>query len=150
MGWIIAGVVVLGMAATLAVISRAWRKDGKRFGSNRPADFTVLKGFTGGVKWEGGNATVPLARLEVFPWGIRIWGSVRPLRWILPCWEAPYSDIDHVQSAKSTLGGRGVGFHFTDGSEVVFWTTEPDKVVAQLSSAGVAAESSVKRVPFRW
>jgi hypothetical protein len=150
MGWLIAGAVILVIALTLIGITRTWRKDGRSLGSNPPADSVVIKRVTGGVKWEGGNATVPLARLEVYPWGIRIGGSIRPLRWIVPCWEALSSDIDHVQYAKSTLGGEGLSFQFTDGSEVVFWTTEQVNVVGQLADIGVDVDSSSKRVPFRW
>jgi hypothetical protein len=107
------------------------------------------------VRWKnGGNATVPLARLDVFPQGVRIGGSWGPLRRFVPCWEYLTSEVDQLQMAKSSypppLGGPGLRFRFNDGKEITFWTTNLQRTVAALEAVGFHVDKTVFKVPLTW
>jgi len=148
LGWIIAAVVVIGVVGTLFVIAHSWRKDMPTETPGMPDDALVAS-FVGGVKWSDGNATVPLARLEVHRWGIRIRGSWGPLRRILPLWEVLADDVSQAQVGRSRLGGSGICFVFR-GSELIFWTTDIVASSAALREVGIEVEQTPRKVPFTY
>ena len=71
------------------------------------ADEEPLASYVGGLRWprkEGartGNATTPLARLSILSWGVRLGPSVKPLRWMVPTWEATNNELVEVDLIKS-------------------------------------------------
>jgi hypothetical protein len=148
LGWIIAACVILGIAGTLFGIARSWRKD-TRTGALGIPDDALVASFVGGVKWSGGNATVPLARLDVHRWGIRITGSWGPLRRILPEWELLAADVGHAHLGKSRLGGTGICF-VLNGSELLFWTSNTASVSAALAEVGIEVDQTPRQVPFTY
>jgi hypothetical protein len=148
LGWIIAAVVVIGIIGTLFGISRSWRKDMQAETPGVPEDALVAS-FVGGVKWNGGNATVPLARLDVHRWGIRITGSWGPLRRILPHWEVLAADVSRAQLGKSRFGGSGICFGLRR-SELVFRTSSTASVSVALAEIGVEVDQTPREVPFTY
>ena len=146
--WIIAACVILVIAGTLLGIARSWRKD-SLIGAPGIPDDDLVASFVGGVKWDGGNATVPLARLDVHRWGIRITGSWGPLRRILPKWESLAAEVTNAQLGKSRLGGSGICFQIR-GSQLMFWTSSTTSASAALAEAGIEVDQTPRQVPFRY
>jgi len=104
----------------------------------------------GGLRWPEGTAIVPLARLELFGSGLRLCGSLRLLKPLLPTWEVRYDEIKEAGLVRSALTKRlGVRFQSdTPGGSVVFWTSTPQRVLAQLSEHGVGVTNTVAKLPF--
>jgi len=117
----------------------------------------LLSTYTGGLRWPSrsgtgiGNATVPLARLEIFEWGIRLTGSARPLRLVVPTWEVNYGEITEVGMVKSPLmKGSGIRFRArAPRSPIVFWTSQGLEILDRLQEHGVGVDRSVAELPLQ-
>jgi len=74
----------------------AWSQQGASIEGERP-----IFGIVGGASWRTGlvpwTATPPLARLDVYAWGIKIGSSVRILRWSMPTTELRWEEIAAVR-----------------------------------------------------
>ena len=87
-GLVIALVVILAVA--LAVWVRRARSAGRTVSA--PADQERERLFVGDVMRKHLITSGGLARLEVFPWGVRVRGM--PLtRWVVSTWEASFDEI---------------------------------------------------------
>jgi len=155
MGWVFVILFVLVIGFSLWAISRFSRLSERLLPRDQKSAIdraqTPLASFVGGVRWRGGgNASVPLARLEVSPQLIRISGSWGPLRRLVPCWEYTISEVESVRLAKSALGGQGLWFRMKDRNEALFWTTQREQATAALNSVGLAVETTDTRLPFSW
>jgi hypothetical protein len=60
-------------------------------------DGSPERSYVGGSLTRGSRASPPLARLEFFDWGIRLGGSVGPIRRLKPAWEARYGELRTVR-----------------------------------------------------
>ena len=66
------------------------------------------RAFIGGLWSVSGSAIWPLARLELFDWGIGVRSSTRVLGRLIPQWDARYEDIGGVQRVFVPIANRGV------------------------------------------
>ena len=107
--------------------------------------------FIGGVRWPGGNATIPLARLSLLSDGIRLeyrftfFNGFRPL-----FWEARYADLANVQSV-GNVPLLNTGIRFRDrstGDWVIFWTNHRAQVLQTLREKGIAVDAETARFHF--
>jgi hypothetical protein len=145
--WLILGIVVFVLVGAPVMLAYTWRKDMPK--RSVPEDALVAR-FIGGVKWSGGNATVPLAKLEVHQWGFRIAGSWGPLGRILPQWDVLSGDIKMAQVGKSRLGGTGLVFQLQDGTELTFWTSDNASVCTALKGVGIEVDQTTRLIPFTY
>ncbi len=110
--------------------------------------------YLGGLRWEGqggvGNATMPLARLELFDWGVRVAPSVGFLRALVPTWEARYSDLGTADLVKGPFfGSRGVRLRLHhDDRPLVFWTYSDKAILGELAGHGVSVTSTRSKLPW--
>jgi hypothetical protein len=107
------------------------------------------RGFTGGLWSAAGNTIWPLARLELLDWGIRVRGSVRGLRWLVPAWEARYEDLTGAQLVWAPIASRGVYLQTASAEDaIVFWSRRGTAILDHLQVHGVPADRSVTRLPW--
>jgi hypothetical protein len=119
-------------------------------------DATLEIAFLGGLRSGSMSATWPLVRLECFDWGIRLRGSARPWRRLIPTWEARYADLAIVQLVSSM--STGIRFAATGRTNaVVFWTFKSSEIMDHLDARGVPVDRSPKSFrqaggisPRRW
>jgi hypothetical protein len=144
---IVAVIVVLAVPAGLSAI---WALHRFAAGSARlvgAPDAAPERVFLGGSRSESGDVTWPLARLEFFGWGIRIVGSVRPVRWLIGTWEARYEELATVRFIASM--SSGIRFAVKGGTTaVVFWAfNDLVEIADRLEERGVTVDRS--RVSLR-
>lgn len=141
---IIAAIVLLVGVPTVAATMRALRKQAAaaRRTVNLP-HAAPERAYLGGSLSGNWSATWPLARLEFFDWGIRLSGSVRPVRWLLAPWEAQYGELATVRLISSAASG--VRFAVKGSTDaVVFWCIrDPGEIADRLEMHGVAVDRSV-------
>ena len=120
--WVIAGLAILGFIGAIAGFSLLSRQGSRRV-AQLHSDSERLETYVGGFRSRRMNATIPLARLDLFPWGVRLGGSASFLKKLIPTWEAEYVEIQEVQVVKSPLGtGGGVRLRSAvPGGPIVFW-----------------------------
>jgi hypothetical protein len=107
------------------------------------------RGFTGGLWSAAGNAIWPLARLELLDWGVRVRGSARGLRWLVPGWEARYGELTGAQLVWVPIASRGVYLRTASaGDSIVFWSRRGTDILDHLQVHGVPADRSVTRLPW--
>jgi hypothetical protein len=105
--------------------------------------------FAGGLWSAAGNAIWPLARLELLDWGIRVRGSVRGLRWLIPAWEARYGELTGAQLIWAPLASRDVYVRTVGAAgSIVFWSRRGSDILDHLQAHGVPADRSVTRLPW--
>ena len=105
--------------------------------------------FAGGLWSAAGSAIWPLARLELLGWGIRVRGSVRGLRWLVPVWEARYGELTGAQLIWVPTASRGVYVRTANEADsIVFWSRRGSDILDHLQVHGVPADRSVTRVPW--
>jgi hypothetical protein len=117
----------------------------------------LLSSYIGGLRWPSksgtgiGNATVPLARLEICEWGIRLAASARLLRLVVPTWEVNYYEIIEVGMVKSPLiKCSGIRFRArAPRSPIVFWTSQALEILDRLQERGVSVDRSVAELPLQ-
>jgi len=109
--------------------------------------------FVCGMGTEAVNATTPLARLTVFPWGVRLTGRNRLLRAVIPVWEARFDELVSIRPAVAGKAHRGSCIRFiVAGSVTQFAICGTRRVTAALDAIE-AAGGSVQREPvrvYRW
>jgi hypothetical protein len=107
------------------------------------------RAFIGGLWSASGSAIWPLARLELFGWGIGVRSSTRVLGWLIPAWDARYEDIGGAQRVFVPIANRGVHIRaLTAAGPVVFWTRRGADILDHLQLHGVPVDWAVGRV--RW
>lgn len=122
----------------------AWRADVSQAGSGPPE-----RAFIGGLWSASGSAIWPLARLELFGWGIGVRSSTRVLGWLVPAWDARYEDIGGAQRIFVPIANRGVHIRaLTAAGPIVFWTRRGADILDHLQLHGVPVDWAVGRV--RW
>ena len=105
--------------------------------------------FTGGLWSAAGNVIWPLARLELLDWGIRVRGSARGLRWLVPGWEARYGELTGAQLVWAPIANHGVYVRTASAADsVVFWSRRGTDILDHLQVHGVPADRSVTRLPW--
>lgn len=122
----------------------AWRAGVSQAGSGPPE-----RAFIGGLWSASGSAIWPLARLELFGWGIGVRSSTRVLGWLIPAWDARYEDIGGAQRIFVPIANRGVHIRaLTAAGPIVFWTRRGADILDHLQLHGVPVDWAVSRV--RW
>ena len=105
--------------------------------------------FAGGLWSAAGSAIWPLARLELLDWGIRVRGSVRGLRWLVPAWQARYGELTGAQLIWAPIASRGVYLRAAHAADsIVFWSRRGSDILDHLQVHGVPADRSVTRLPW--
>ena len=111
----------------------------------RPAE----RAFAGGLWSAAGSAIWPLARLELLGWGIRVRGSVRGLRWLVPVWQARYGELTGAQLIWVPIASRGVHVRTANEADsIVFWSRRGSDILDHLQVHGVPAGRPVTRLPW--
>lgn len=90
------------------------------------------------------TATTPFARLSLHSTAVQIGPSTKVLRWLIPTWRVPYSQVDSVAAVRSA-GTKGVRL-IADGVPLVFLTGSPAGVLDALQAAGVTVHSGESRI----
>jgi hypothetical protein len=107
------------------------------------------RAFIGGLWSASGSAIWPLARLELFGWGIGVRLGTRVLGWLIPAWDARYEDIGGAQRIFVPIANRGVHIRaLTAAGPIVFWTRRGADILDHLQLHGVPVDWAVGRV--RW
>jgi hypothetical protein len=107
------------------------------------------RAFIGGLWSANGSVIWPLARLELFGWGIGLRSSTRVLGRLIPAWNARYEDIAEVQRIMVPIANRGVYIRaLTPAEPIVFWTRRGAGILDHLQRHGVLVDWSVGQV--RW
>jgi hypothetical protein len=101
--------------------------------------------FTGGLRTVGFNATWPFARLVLKDEGLtlRVFGFVQTRRE----WDGV---VNVEQIVGGILGSPGVRIALIDGSKLVFWSFNPQRVLEAFRSYGVQIIESSKKPPKVW
>jgi hypothetical protein len=146
---IIAGVVI-GALALAGGASGSWGMRQHARGAARllgmPAT-AAETAFLGGTLSQTVSAGRPLARLELFAWGIRLGASARLLQFLpvpIPTWEARYGELAVVRHVASH---RTHGLRFAVASTphaVVFWSSRCAEILDRLEAAGATVDRSVR------
>jgi hypothetical protein len=101
--------------------------------------------FLGGAPTPTVSATTPLARLELFGWGVRLSSCARWLRYLplsVPTWEARYDELAVVRSV-SRIGTSGLRLAVAGSADaVVFWTSQWPDILDRLAVAGASVDRS--------
>jgi hypothetical protein len=143
-GWIAVGALAVACAAAgLWGGKRLMSSAGRELGMPvTPPDST----FVGGALTATMIATSPLARLELFDWGVRLSSSARLLRQLplhVATWEARYEELAVVRSV-TVRGTSGLRFAVADSTDaVVFRSPDWPEILDRLEAAG----ATVDRVP---
>ncbi len=121
---VFATLIVLGVLAVPATvvgvrwIRRLWAESVHQM--DMP-DAVLEATFLGGLLSGSVSATWPLVILECFDWGIRLRGSARLWRRLVPNWEARYEDLATVQLVSSM--STGVRLAAASGANAVVFLT---------------------------
>ena len=93
------------------------------------------------------NASWPLARLKLFPGGIRLQPSAWLFSIIVPVWEARYDELTEVQAVgRIPLITTGIRFRVGTGEDwIIFWSFNRARILRQLIELGVAAGTTPGR-----
>jgi hypothetical protein len=87
-----------------------------------------------------------LARLEVFDWGVRIRGTVIS-RWIVPTWEARYTELAIAELVSLRWSRLGVWFRLReDAGGMAFLSYQSNEILPLLESHGVPVNRSLAQI----
>jgi hypothetical protein len=94
----------------------------------------------GGMETLRGRVGWPLARLEFFRWGIRLGGSIAPVRWTTGTWEARYEDLATVRLISEI--SPSLRFAVKGSTEAVLFIklTRREEIMDRLEQHGVAVD----------
>jgi hypothetical protein len=118
---------------------------------------TSIVEFVGGMRFSrlreygNGSATMPLIRLPLFDWGVRLGPSSRALNWIVPTIEIRYSEINAVDLIQGPLfKSSGVRLLALEANvAVLFWTTNQSQVLESLSHQRVSVNRNLIQLKNR-
>jgi hypothetical protein len=102
--------------------------------------------YVGGLRWTGGNVTIPLAKLELGDIGIRVSPSIRALSGIVPEWEIPWGRVERAEAVRALRVSGGVRLYVTPDTRFIFWHRKPAKVLDGLASREVPVDYSEHRM----
>jgi hypothetical protein len=141
--------VVIGALALPILAAGSWGARQHARGAARivgmPATAPV-SAFLGGTLSRTVTAGWPLARLELFAWGIRLGASARLVQFLpvpVPTWEARFSELDVIRHVVSH-GAHGLRFAVPATADaVVFWSGRCAEILDHLEAAGATVDRSV-------
>ena len=109
-----------------------------------------LESFVGGARWPGGNASLGLARLDFYEYGLRLHGSIRALDRLLPDVQLRYSEVECAESVVSTSRARGLRLRFPQQNGwIIFWTTMPvEQLLGRLATVDAPIRAETRRISF--
>lgn len=142
--WVFIGVVPLALASSVALFRSLARSSSRVTGMPQTSPD---RAYVGGLTTSAMSSTWPFARLELYDSGIRLTGSVRLVRWIIPVWEAQYAELTKADMVAAPMARGGVRFSVHNGSQIIFWTfDDAAEIVDILESRGVPVDRSVSRI----
>lgn len=107
---------------------------------------TPAKRFSGGVMCRYLITSGPLARLEFLDSGVRIRG-IAASRWIVPTWEARYSELATAELVMLTWSKITVWFRLRDGSAAIGFLSDYSRdILTELQKHDVQIDRSVTKV----
>jgi len=147
-GWIAVGALAfVGVAAGYWGMRRQTSSASRLIGMPDSPPESV---FLGGALTRTVSATTPLARLELFGWGVRLSASAGWLRYLplsVPTWEARYDELAVVRSVTGIIGTSGLRLAVADSADaVVFWTSEWPEILDRLAASGASVDRSQVRL----
>ena len=99
-----------------------------------------------------GRAVVPVVRLSLFDWGVRLGPAIRILGLITPTLEFGF---DEIRSADAVRGSRprrlpGVRLQVPQANVIaVFWTSSYIAVLDRLSARGLPVTRAAREIGFK-
>ena len=142
-GWIAVGALALtGVAAGFWGMRQQARSAARVLGMPQTPPESA---YLGSALTATVNVGWPLARLELFEWGIRLGASARPVALLplsIPTWEARYEELVTVRSVRGIVSS-GLRFAVADKTDaVVFWSFQWLKILDRLEAAGAKVDRS--------
>lgn len=109
-----------------------------------------VESFVGGARWPGGNASLGLARLDFYEYGLRLHGSTRALDRLLPDVQLRYSELECAEPVVSTARSRGLRLRFPQQNGwIIFWTTMPvEQLLGRLATVDAPIRAETRRISF--
>ena len=141
----IALVVLLVAAAAIAWWTRLARANARHLGDVPDGELRDL--FRGGVMARHVVTSGPLVRLEFYDWGVRIRGGVMS-RWLVPTWEARYSELAIAELVTLPASRIAVWFRLRDRDPqtIGFLSDHSTAILRVLEGHGVQVNRAVTRV----
>jgi hypothetical protein len=139
-------VAVLLVACVLALVIWIRRAASctRRIGA--PTGGESLAVFPGDVMCKYVLTGGSFARLEFFEWGLRLRG-IAISRWIVPTWEAEYSELARADLVTLPWSRITVWLRLRDGSaRIGFLTAYSREVMDRLERHGVAVDRTVTKI----
>jgi hypothetical protein len=116
------------------------------------SEFSPHASFVGGVRWGSGNASIPLARLEVGDGDLRI--SLRGILRKIPTsgmfpFEANFEELEPAQAIGSSGFNNGIRFRRRNSVQwVIFWCRHRQQVLTSLEMSGMKVIREPVRAKF--
>ncbi len=137
------------MGASAVSMAYQVRHTLERLAGGYDPDSRALVSKTCGMRTQWVRATTPLARLSVFPWGVRLEARNRLLGLFMPIWEARFDELGPVRPVVFGKSRRGSCIRFLitgSGQEwAICGTTRVNAVLDTIEAAG----GPVLRMPAR-
>jgi hypothetical protein len=141
---VLVGLLVVACFVGLVIWIRRAASCTRRIGA--PADAESLAIFPGDVMCKYVLTSGSFARLEFFDWGVRLRG-IAISRWIVPTWEANYSELARADLVALPWSRTTVWLRVRDGSaRIGFLSTYSRDVLNRLERHGVEVDRSVTQI----
>jgi hypothetical protein len=102
-----------------------------------------------GMRTQWVRATTPLARLNIFPWGVRLEGRNRLLKLFMPSWEARFDELSPIRPVVFGKARRGSCIRFLVAGSKTEWALCGTGRVSAVLDAIEAAGGTVEGAPLR-